>query len=167
MPTGGPTTDEDVRPSWAGEAYLDSVGLVARLLRIHLLFGGLLDAVTSAEGINDGDYLMLALIERSPGGGSPSHLAGVLRRSTGGMTMTIDRFEERGWLTRAPDPTDRRRIRLHLTDAGRRAIEQVRTALHGWEDDLGLGDRDRTAAFRSADVLIDLLSRPYAAPTTS
>ena len=131
-------------PSWAGEAYLESVGLVARLLRIHLLFGRLLDDVTSAERINDTDYLVLALIERSPGGGSPSHIAEVLRRSTGGMTLTLDRLESLGWLSRAPDPSDRRRIRLHLTDAGRHAIDQVRAALHGWEDDLDLDDDTRS-----------------------
>jgi len=158
-----PTADRDRRPSWAGEAYLESVGLVARLLRIHLLFGRLLDEVTSAEGINDTDYLMLALIERSPGGGSPTHIAEVLRRSTGGMTLTLDRLESLGWLTRAPDPSDRRRVRLHLTDAGHRAIDQVRAALHGWEDDLGLDDDDRTAALRSADSVIELLSRRYPA----
>jgi DNA-binding MarR family transcriptional regulator len=155
-----PAADPDRPPSWAGEAYLESVGLVARLLRIHLLFGRFLDEVTSAERINDTDYLVLALIERSPGGGSPSHIAEVLRRSTGGMTVTLDRLESLGWLNRAPDPADRRRIRLHLTDAGRVAIDRVRAALHGWEDGLGLDDDARAAAFRSADTLIGLLSQP-------
>jgi DNA-binding MarR family transcriptional regulator len=159
------TAARERRPSWAGEAYLDSVGLVARLLRIHLLFGRLLDEVTSAEKINDADYLVLALIDRSPGGGSPTHIAEVMRRSTGGMTLTLDRLEALGWLTRAPDPSDRRRIRLHLTDAGRQAIGQVRAALHGWEDTLGLGDDERTDALASADVLLELLSRPYDAST--
>jgi DNA-binding MarR family transcriptional regulator len=164
MTAEAPAGDRDRRPSWADEIPLESVGLVARLLRIHLLFGRLLDEVTAAADTTDADYLVLALIDRSPGGGSPSHIAEVLGRSTGGMTLTLDRLESMGWLARSPDPSDRRRIRLHLTEAGRTAIDRVRSALHGWEDDLGLDDDLHAVASRSADALLELLSRPRPTP---
>jgi DNA-binding MarR family transcriptional regulator len=155
-----PGHDEAARPAWADEAYLDDVGLVARFLRIYLLFGRLLDDVTAAEGVSDTDYLVLALIERSPGGGSPTHIADVLRRSTGGMTLTLDRLASMGWLTRAPDPADRRRVLLHLTEDGAGVVKRVRAALHGWEDGLQLGDDARADAFHEADALLELLGEP-------
>ena len=148
------------RPAWADEAYLDDVGLVARFLRIYLLFGRLLDEVTAAEGINDSDYLVLALIERSPGGGSPTHIADVLRRSTGGMTLTLDRLASMGWLTRGPDRADRRRVQLHLTEEGAGVVKRVRAALHGWEDDLHLDDDARADAFDKTDALLEILADP-------
>lgn len=146
------------RPSWADEAYLGDVGLVARFLRIYLLFGRLLDEVTAAEGISDSDYLVLALIERSPGGGSPTHIAEVLRRSTGGMTLTLDRLAANGWLTREPAKADRRRVLLHLTEDGVGVVKRVRAALHEWEDDLDLDGRARADIFLKADALLDVLA---------
>jgi DNA-binding MarR family transcriptional regulator len=148
------------RPKWADEIHLDEVGLVARLLRIHLLFGRLLDEVTSREGLSDTDYLVLALIQRSPGAGSPTHIADVLGRSTGGMTLTVDRLASMGWVTRSPDPNDRRRVLLQLTPDGLAITVRVRAALHGWEDDLQLDDEAATDAFLKADALLDLLARP-------
>ena len=162
--TGG--DERSSSPAWAREIPLESVGLVARLLRIHLLFGHLLDEATDAAGTTDSDYLVLALVERSPGGGSPTHIAQVLGRSTGGMTLTLDRLESVGWLRRERDPSDRRRVRLHLTAAGRESVERVRAALHGWEDALGLSADERAASDGAADRLIGLLSGTGAAGAT-
>jgi MarR family 2-MHQ and catechol resistance regulon transcriptional repressor len=42
--------------------------------------------------------------------------------SSGSMTAAIDRLEGQGLVRRVPDPADKRRIRIHLTPAGRRLI---------------------------------------------
>jgi DNA-binding MarR family transcriptional regulator len=147
------------RPEWAAEMHLESVGLVARLLRLHLLFGRVLDEVTAAVGIGDADYLVLGLIERSGDqGGSPTRIAEILGRSTGGMTLTLDRLEGMGWVTREPDPRDRRRIALRLTPARADATTRVRNALYAWEADLRLGDREKERLFAMADTLLELLA---------
>jgi DNA-binding MarR family transcriptional regulator len=147
------------RPAWADELALESVGLVARLLRLHLLFGRLLDDVTSAVGIGDADYLVLGLVERSgEGGGSPTRIAEILGRSTGGMTLTLDRLEGMGWVTREPDPADRRRILVRLTPTGLDATHRVRDALYAWEASLDLADRDREQLFASVDALLTLVT---------
>jgi len=160
MATPDPTDRDPARPSWADDAHLDSVGLVARLLRIHLLVGRLVDEVTAAEGISDGDYLVLGLIERSPGqGGSPARIAEVLGRSTGGMTLTLDRLEAMGWITRVPDPADRRRVVLGLSPAGLDAVGRVRDALREWEGGLALDAAELREAFGMADALLELFAR--------
>lgn len=57
---------------------------------------------------------------------SPSALAAARQLRMSAITPLIDVLAERGWVTRAPDPTDRRRVRLALTAAGRRAMRAAR-----------------------------------------
>jgi MarR family transcriptional regulator, organic hydroperoxide resistance regulator len=51
------------------------------------------------------------------------------------LTGVLDRLENRGYLTRELDPTDRRSFRLPLTDAGRAVAERVRAAVSDLERD--------------------------------
>jgi DNA-binding MarR family transcriptional regulator len=54
------------------------------------------------------------------------------KRST--LTSVLDRLEQRGWVRRAPHPTSRRLVMVHLTDDGRRAGERVSALLRELED---------------------------------
>jgi MarR family transcriptional regulator, organic hydroperoxide resistance regulator len=51
------------------------------------------------------------------------------------LTGVLDRLENRGYLTRELDATDRRSFRLPLTEAGRAAAERIRTAIADLERD--------------------------------
>jgi MarR family transcriptional regulator, organic hydroperoxide resistance regulator len=51
------------------------------------------------------------------------------------LTGVLDRLENRGYLTRELDATDRRSFRLPLTEAGRAAAERVRAAIADLERD--------------------------------
>lgn len=55
----------------------------------------------------------------------PSVLADELRIAPRSATEVVDALEERGWVSRTPDPTDRRATVLTLTDAGRALVAQV------------------------------------------
>lgn len=44
--------------------------------------------------------------------------------TSGSITVAVDRAEKKKWVTRLPDPTDRRVVRIDLTEAGREVIEQ-------------------------------------------
>jgi DNA-binding MarR family transcriptional regulator len=124
------------------EPGLKEPGLMAGVMRLHLLVSAQLEAVTEAHGIPLADYLVLAVIRRSPDGcTSPSAICEVLHRTSGGMTLTLDRLEVAGWLVRSPDPTDRRKVALVLTAAGRDLAVTVNAALHEWERSLALGPR--------------------------
>jgi DNA-binding MarR family transcriptional regulator len=144
-------------PGWVGELDLPDVGLVARVVRLNLLVSRVLDDITSAEGIAPADYVVLGVLRRSPGRrSSPTRMCELLDRSTGGMTLTLDRLESSGWVTRTPDPADRRRVVVTLTDAGRALSERVNDALHAWEDRLALDGEHRTDAIRTVDHLLEL-----------
>lgn len=115
-------------------------GLLTRLARLHLLVSGALDAITAAAGVTTADYMILGVIRRSRGGRtSPTAVCEVLGRTTGGMTLALDRLEEAGWVRRRPDPGDGRRVFIELTTAGHELAIGVNNALHRWERALGIG----------------------------
>ncbi|MFZ0250189.1 MAG: MarR family transcriptional regulator [Acidimicrobiales bacterium] len=132
-------------------------GLMARLVALQLVAGQQLESVTAAHGLAFGDYLVLAVIRRSPEGVcTPSTLCQVLRRASGGMTLTLDRLEAAGWLSRSPDPSDRRRVSLRLTGAGRELSIVVNDDLHAWERSIA-NRRRLTSLVASVDELLGLL----------
>ena len=51
------------------------------------------------------------------------------------LTGVLDRLENRGYLTRELDPTDRRSFRLPLTEAGRQAAARIAAAIADLERD--------------------------------
>jgi DNA-binding MarR family transcriptional regulator len=152
-----PQGTREATPAWVGELDLPDVGLVARVVRLNLLVSRVLDDITSAEGIIPADYVVLGVLRRSPGHRSaPTPLCELLGRSTGGMTLTLDRLVGAGSVTRTPDPADRRRVVVTLSDAGLALSERVNDALHAWEEALGLTGEDRAEAIRTVDRLLAL-----------
>ena len=132
-------------------------GLVARLVALQLVAGAQLESVTAEHGVALGDYLVLAVIRRSPDQVcAPSVVCEVLRRASGGMTLTLDRLQAAGWLTREPDPTDRRRVLLRLTPAGQTLAVSVNEALHEWERSI-TGRRQLRPIVEAIDELLELL----------
>jgi DNA-binding MarR family transcriptional regulator len=130
---------------------------MARLVALQLVAGQQLESVTADHGLALGDYLVLAVIRRSPDGVcAPSTVCEVLRRASGGMTLTLDRLESAGWLSRAPDPSDRRRVLLRLTPSGHRLAVSTNEALHAWEQSIS-GRRQLRPIVDGIDDLLDLL----------
>jgi DNA-binding MarR family transcriptional regulator len=151
------TPDGRLRPAWADGLDLPDLGLVARIMRLNLLVTRFLDAITTDEGIAAADYLVLGVVRRSPGHRtSPTRICEVLGRSSGGMTLTLDRLEAEGWLSRAPDPSDRRRVVVELTESGLAISTRLNDALHAWERNLDLGPRSQAAIARGVDELLEL-----------
>jgi DNA-binding MarR family transcriptional regulator len=130
-------------------------GLVAKVVRLNLLVTRALEDIATRAGISLADYLVLGVVRRSPGGRTtPTRICEVLRRTTGGMTLTIDRLEAAGWLTRSADPSDRRRVVVELTDAGRELAIRVNDDMHDWEDRLALPVRSRERIDAQLDALL-------------
>jgi DNA-binding MarR family transcriptional regulator len=133
----------------------DEPGLVAKVVRLNLLVTRALEDIATTSGISLGDYLVLGVVRRSPEGRTtPTRICEVLRRTTGGMTLTIDRLEAAGWLTRSADSRDRRRVVVELTDAGRELAIRVNEAMHDWEDRLALPVRSRERIDAQLDALL-------------
>jgi DNA-binding MarR family transcriptional regulator len=115
-------------------------------------------------GLNRTDMRALDVIGRS-GPLAPSELARSLGFTTGGITTVLDRLERAGYVRRRPDPTDRRRLLVEVTEATTKRDQAVFGGLiratvdfaRGYsDDDLNLvlrfldGTRDLTAAHSHA-----------------
>jgi DNA-binding MarR family transcriptional regulator len=119
-------------------------GLLGVVVRLELAVTQALEAITADAGLSLGDYLVLGVVRRSPGGRSaPTAISDELGRTTGGMTLTLDRLEAAGWLRRSPDPNDRRRVVVELTARGLDLATKVNDSLHAWERRLDLPGEPR------------------------
>ncbi|MFF3876031.1 MarR family winged helix-turn-helix transcriptional regulator [Streptomyces sp. NPDC001978] len=58
----------------------------------------------------------------------PGELAQRLGVEASHVTRTVQQLQRSGYVTRVPDPDDRRAQRIQLTDAGRAAVKSVRDA---------------------------------------
>jgi DNA-binding MarR family transcriptional regulator len=70
-------------------------------------------------------FALNALDEPAP----MSKIASLLRCDRSAVTWITDRLEERGYVERRSDPSDRRVKLLALTDEGRRVREEIRARL--------------------------------------
>lgn len=133
--------------------------LVTRVLRLAVLMDAVLDEIAGSVGLSGADYLIVGVLYRSPEHrNSPTRIAEILGRTTGGLTAALDRLERRRLLRRLPDPTDRRRVVLEATKKGIAVAEKVNAALIEWEANLGLDDEARAELSRSASKLTVLLA---------
>lgn len=114
-------------------------GLLGGIVRLNLAVTRVLDDITGAAGITLADYLVLGVVRGAPGHRSaPTAICEVLGRTTGGMSLTLDRLQSAGWVRRSPDPADGRRVVVELTDAGLELATTVNAELHRWEQSLDL-----------------------------
>lgn len=136
---------------------------MALLLReIRAAFWSRMEAELLAAGheLNFSQYITLKHL--AEGTASVTDLAHVAQLNPGAMTRLLDKLQQRGIITRVDDPTDRRALRIHLTEAGM-AI---------WNDINHCGQRVRDLATRGMseadrDTLTRLLTqvRDNLAPT--
>jgi DNA-binding MarR family transcriptional regulator len=106
------------------------MALFTHLARTSLFLEALQDECLAPLGISFGDFAVLRVLEEEGprGAMSPSRLAEIVVRTTGGMTKTVDRLERLGLVTRTPDPSDRRGVLVRLTAKGRRRCDKASDA---------------------------------------
>ena len=117
---------------WARERpdlNVSSLAVLARISRLARVAEANAEAVLGRFGLSEVEFLLLAAIRTSPEQHpSPRDLLDSLMVTSSGLTNRIDRLENAGLVQRTRHPTDRRGIRIELTDAGRDAVDRVTTA---------------------------------------
>ena len=108
---------QDPEPEDVAAALRVSIGLFVRRLRQAPVQGDLTLPEISA----------LSRLDRA-GPATPGQLAKIEQISPQAMGVTLSGLEERGFVERRPDPADGRRAVMSLTEAGRRAVRNKRTA---------------------------------------
>jgi len=111
---------------------LDSspIGVIGRISRLARELEQRLEPVYREHGLEPGWHDVLATLRRSgpPYRLRPSEFASTLMLTSSGTTKRLDRLEQAGLITRAPDPDDRRGTLITLTAAGRELIDSVTEA---------------------------------------
>ena len=114
-------------------------GLLGGIVRLNLAVTQVLDDITGEAGITLPDYLVLGVVRAAPDGRSaPTTICDVLGRTTGGMSLTLDRLEAAGLLRRSRHAGDGRRVVVELTRKGKELATTVNRRLHEWESSLDL-----------------------------
>jgi DNA-binding MarR family transcriptional regulator len=160
--SGAPTPATGAGPHAHPDLDLPDGGLLGAIVRLNLAVTRVLEDHAGRCGLTFADYLVLGVVRRSPDQRSaPTAIAATLDRTTGGMTLTLDRLERAGLVRRTRHARDGRRVVIELTAPGRRVATAVNEALHRWEDELELAVP--TAA---AVALLDDLTATIGARTT-
>jgi DNA-binding MarR family transcriptional regulator len=147
------------------------VGLFTRLTRVGLLVEAFQRDCLDPFGLRFIDYSVLRVLQLAgpPYAMSPTELADVVVRSSGGMTQILDRLERAALVRRAPDPSDRRKVLVSLTDEGlgtaERAHASYRRAREGLLEPLSPSEIEDLDA--SVHRLLELLDRVEAPPLTA
>nr|WSX51830.1 MarR family transcriptional regulator [Streptomyces sp. NBC_00974] len=106
------------------------MAVFGRIYRIAKAMGDEMERTYNRYGISRGEFDVVATLRRSgtPYTLSPRELSATLMLTTGGMTGRLDKLEKAGLLCRAPDPHDRRGLRVTLTERGLALIDEAVTA---------------------------------------
>jgi DNA-binding MarR family transcriptional regulator len=124
---------------WSGARTGADDGLLGGIVRLNLVVTRVLEDIAGAHGLTMADYLVLGVVRGAPGSRSaPTAIADTLGRTTGGMTLALDRLVQAGWVRRSPDPEDGRRVVVELTAAGLDLALAINAELHEWESGLVL-----------------------------
>jgi DNA-binding MarR family transcriptional regulator len=128
-------------------------GVLGAIVRLNMVVSDALENIAGEFDLSFADYLVLGVVRRSPESqGAPTEIDRVLGRTTGGVTLALDRLETRGLLRRTRHAQDGRRVIIELTAPGRRVATAVNDALHEWEASVDLP----MSAARAVRVLDDL-----------
>ncbi len=108
---------------------LDVEGIVERIQGLEKRFRLAMEDTLESHGLSYGEWKVLCRLRRAHDHAStPGELSTNLELSTGAMTNRLDRLEKDGFVRRQPDPSDRRGVRVELTEDGDQAwVESTNT----------------------------------------
>lgn len=96
------------------------------LAAIMLMLPGRLDSALREVDLTLFEYLVLSHVSEAPDHRiRMSELAFLANGSLSRLSNVVKRFEQRGWMTRSPDPDDGRYTLAHLTDDGFRLVVEA------------------------------------------
>jgi DNA-binding MarR family transcriptional regulator len=136
-------TDESPRAAEAAELRM-SVFRLARRLR----------AERAVDTMSDGQFSVLMALKVN-GTRTLGELATRERVTAPSMNRTVNCLEESGYLERRSDDTDRRKVNIVLTDAGRAVVEETVRRRNAWlEEALDELDADERATLHDASEIL-------------
>jgi MarR family transcriptional repressor of emrRAB len=128
------------------------------LCRVAVILGrdltSRLDQLLAPAGLAELEFRLLVNLFARGGTAFPGELCPALAQSPANLTRISDLMVERGLITRAPDPEDRRKLAMSITPAGEQLAKELAPKVTRY---MTLLYRDFTEAERVQ--LMDLLKR--------
>lgn len=114
----------------------------------------------AVDSMSDGQFAVLAALS-AHGPHTLGELADRERVSAPSMNRTVNCLEESSYLSRTPDETDRRKVNIALTDAGRTVVEETIRRRDSWlEESLAaLTDAQRATLQAAAVIMREVAAR--------
>jgi DNA-binding MarR family transcriptional regulator len=124
---------------------------------LRVVLGRLIRRLRAEHGFSLAQGAVLGRLDRE-GPQSVSDLAGKERMRPQSMAQTVSDLEADGLVERNPDPTDRRRALISLTDGGRELLAASRQRREGWLERSieELPEEDRATVERAVVLLAHL-----------
>jgi len=106
---------------------ISPIGVIGRISRLSREIERRLEPVYAASGLEPGWYDVLATLRRAgpPYRLRPTDFTATLMLTSSGTTKRLDRLEAAGYITREPDPSDRRGVLITLTPQGRSLVDDA------------------------------------------
>lgn len=79
--------------------------------------------------------MALGAIQRAKGTGTPTRIATELGLQSSNLAQVLGELDRRGLIQRTPDPSDKRKVRLALTQAGLTLVRESRGRRDQWLSD--------------------------------
>lgn len=118
-----------------------------------------LDVALSEDGLNADQWLVLETVS-SLDGATMGEIAEALSMANSSLSRTVDALEDSASVYRSPDPADRRRLVVRITQLGTERLGRARALVEAWErpaiEALGEGS---ILAIEHAVATLRLLSR--------
>jgi DNA-binding MarR family transcriptional regulator len=78
-----------------------------------------------------------------------------------GITLLVNRLQERGWVTREPDPSDRRVVLVKLTELGHEVFGALRAEYRAlFHEEMGtLSEQEVQTLARAIEILDGMIAR--------
>lgn len=88
----------------------------------------------SDRGVSENWTGLMALgaIQRAEGQATPTQIALELELRSSNLAQVLGELDERGLIQRTPDPADKRKVRLSLTEAGLTLVRETRAKRDNW-----------------------------------
>lgn len=111
----------------------DDIPLAGLISIAHRMYSIFIDTQTIAPGLTTGQIPFVMQISQNPGI-TQDELASHNIFDKGTVARAVRKLEENGYLSRTPDPDNRRKLRLSLTAEGEAVVPRVFAADREWED---------------------------------
>lgn len=143
------------------ELNFEPMALIAALTQAYHLTSIPIDQMMAKYGLTRGMFDVLAALRRSgkPYELTPKELSASLLLSGAGLTNRLDRLQSLDLISRLPDPTDRRSLRISLTKRGREFVDHILPELLEIQK-MAFGN-NRKAGKELTKLLVELSQRLY------